>query len=127
MDGRPIWELKAIAFLLAAVAGLAALFGVITRELFNTIFMAVVAYFMSNASGHVIGKIMEKLLTLRKSIIIYSLDWSLKIVFVGFSALTVIFFYLGLVDYDTTMKVLQAIIVLLMANFGWLEYKLSKL
>jgi hypothetical protein len=127
MDERPLWELKAIAFLLAASAGLATIFGVITRELFNTIFLAVVAYFMTNASGHVIGKIMEKLLNLRRSISIYSIDWAIKIVFIGFSILTVIFFYLGLVDYDTTIKVLQAIIVLLMANFGWLEYKLSKL
>jgi len=122
-----MWELKAIALLLAASAGLAAFFGVITKELFYSIFLAVFNYFMANASGHVIGQIMEKLLNLRRSISIYSIDWSLKLVFVGFSVLTVIFFYLKLIDYDTTTKVLQAIAMFLMANFGFLEYKLSKL
>jgi len=127
MDGRPMWELKAIALLLAASAGVAVLFGVITKQLFDVIFLAVFNYFMANASGSKIDELIEKLVKLKQAISFYAVDKKIKLVFAGFSVLAVIFFYLKLIDYDTTIKILQAFAILLMANFGWLEYKLSKL
>jgi len=122
-----MWELKAIAMLLAASAGVAVLFGVITKQLFDVIFLAVFNYFMANASGSKIDELIEKLVKLKQAISFYAVDKKIKLVFAGFSVLAVIFFYLKLIDYDTTIKILQAFAILLMANFGWLEYKLSKL
>jgi hypothetical protein len=129
-NGRPMWELKAVAFLLAAVAGLAALFGVITHDLFNAIFLAVVNYFLANANGSKIQQLVQKLkakFAKPSELTIFSVDWALKVVFAGFGFLTVVFYYVNLVDYSTVSKVLYAFIAIMMANLGWLEYKEYKI
>jgi hypothetical protein len=122
-----MWELKAIGLLLLAAALLARFFNIIDSSLWNAIFLAVFNYFMLNASGSKLKELEAKLIEKKQDVSILSVDWKIKVAFVGIGIIAAIAYYLKLIDYDLVTKVLQAVAVILMANLGWTEYKLYKL
>ncbi|MBO3801750.1 MAG: hypothetical protein JTT12_05480 [Candidatus Brockarchaeota archaeon] len=120
MNNRPMWELKAIADLLLAVSLLAYIFGVIQKDVFLVVFMAIFNYIALNASQ---SKIYE-LSKIQKLEGILAVDYPLKLAVFGFGLLCGLAYLVHAIDYDTATKVLTLVATILAANLGYLEYKL---
>lgn len=125
---RPIWEIKLVADLLLAASLLAYMFGVMPRDQFIVIFMIVLNYIALNASQRSYlelaarlekMKALEELRTLR-------VDFAVKCAVAIFGILTVIALLLYAINYDTAMKALSIVALILISNLTYYEYKLVK-
>jgi hypothetical protein len=122
-DERPMWELKAVATLLLAVALLSTLFGIITQELFNSILLAVINLFLLNTSSKLITlyKLKFKVLSFFMAV-----DWKIKVVSVIASVVVLIGYWTGIIAYDLMLKFMGIVATILAGNITFLEFKLLR-
>ena len=122
-NGRPLWELKAVATLLLAVSLLSRLFGIITQEVFNPILLSVVNLFLINTSTDLMVQYIEKF---KVHTFFMKVDWAVKIVCIPAVIIVAIGYWVGVVPYDIMLKFMEIVATILAGNIAFLEYKLSR-
>jgi len=123
--GRPIWEIKLVADLLLAASLLAYMFGVLPREQFVAIFMIVLNYIALNASERSYLELAARLKEV-KALKALKADFAVKCAAVIFGILVAIALLLYAIDYDTAMKALSVVAIILVSNLLYYEYRLGR-
>jgi hypothetical protein len=122
-NGRPLWELKAVATLLLAVSLLSRLFGIITQEVFNSILLSVVNLFLINTSTDLMVQYIEKF---KVHTFFMKVDWAVKIVCIPAVIVVFIGYQINVVSYDIMLKFMGIVATILLTNIAYYEHKLSR-
>jgi hypothetical protein len=122
-DGRPLWELKAVATLLLAVALLSRLFGIIAQDLFNSILLAVVNLFLVNTSSDLFERYIQKFKVVSFAL---KVDWMVKLVCIPAVVVVFIGYWIGFISYDIMVKFMEIVATILVGNITYYEFKLSR-
>jgi len=113
---------------LLAASLLAYMFGVMLRDQFAVIFMIVLNYIALNASQRSYLELAARLEKAKafKELRTLRVDFGVKCAVAIFGILVAIALLLYAIDYDTAMKALTIVALILISNLTYYEYKLVK-